>query len=77
MVFEETIESFRSLDESDYEYEIFLIEQVRARKPASFWREKRDTVVISFGSSFCKNVLLKQGISFGIFRSEKRLRYQQ
>ena len=30
------IESFRFLEEDDYEYEIFL---VRIRDPASFWRE--------------------------------------
>ena len=75
-----------------------------ARKPASFWREKRDTVVIlhlqkillrcvDFCFYFLFFVILVRGFarmlscqnksrplycsSFGIFRSVKRLSYQQ
>ena len=31
---------------------------VSARKPASFWREKRDTVVMHFSTTFRKNVVV-------------------
>ena len=38
------LESFRFWDEYDCEYEIFSV--VRAREPASFWRENMIAVVI-------------------------------
>ena len=48
-----------------------------ALKPASFWREKRDTVVI-LERGFAKMLRIKtsqqHGSSFGIFQSAKRPR---
>ena len=38
-----SLESFRFLDEYDYEYEIFY--EVHAREPASFWQENVVAVV--------------------------------
>ena len=51
-----------------------LITTLSARKPASLWREKRDTVFIL--ERGCNNVLVSkiqgQGSGFGIFGSGKK-----
>jgi len=71
------IESFRFKDEKEYGCEIFS--KTSACKPASFWREKRDTVVILLRrfAKCCVKINIDHGSSFGIFRSAKRLSYQQ